>query len=1190
LASPCLHEVAGVTGGGHLQKIIEAYLESDSWYDIKRAVNDGHRHIAIGGATTVGKALLLALAKKQWSWPLLLISSTATQAAQWMTELQALFGDEHVAYFPPEEVLLYGALAEGPELAGQRLGLLAALVEGLIPKAIVTTWDALLVRLVSPGAFKEHTLSLEEGQELRPADFASLLHASGYERVELVESMGQFAVRGGLVDVFPLTNSEPIRIEFFGDEVDSIRSYDLTTQRSIARLRTTRVTPAREAFWPEGALASGISRLSRLLERTAQKLDPERAASLRKNIGQDLERLASGMVFPGRGKYLSFLIEQSATLLDYLPKETLLVLDEPGRLLEKAEGCQKDLEEQYKALLFAGQLLPSEQQVFLSDSEIIESLEKFRTFLLTTLARKSMRFRVDVQVTVLQKAIPNYFGQLPLLNKDVKRLAASKYRIIAIAPNVLRQREILDALQAENIDASPWVESRELPPPGTFSVAVGALTEGVELPDVKLYILAEANLSGKSRLSKRRQVKAAGEGARLSSYRDLAVGDFVVHLHHGIGKYLGVRTMEIAGIQRDYIEIQYNGADKLYVPADQLHLVQKYVGGEAKEPRLHALGGTDWAKTRAKVKESVEKMAEELLVLYAKRASQIGYAAGPDKPWQREMEDNFPYVETPDQLRSIEEVKKDMESPQVMERLLCGDVGYGKTEVAVRAAFKAVMEGKQVALLVPTTILAEQHYHTFRERFAGFPVEVALLNRFRSPEDNRTAAKRISAGLVDVAIGTHRLFNADVRFKDLGLLIIDEEQRFGVQHKEKLKMIRHNVDVLSLSATPIPRTLHMAMAGLRDVSVIETPPEDRYPVQTYVIEHDSYAIRHAIVREIERGGQVYYVHNRVRTIKSAAAYLQSLLPDARIAVGHGQMAEESLERIFLDFLEGEYDILLSTTIIESGLDIANVNTIVVEDADRLGLAQLYQLRGRVGRSSRVGYAYFTYRPDKSLTEVAEKRLNALREFTQLGAGFKIALRDLEIRGAGNILGPEQHGFVASVGFDLYTQLLEEAVRTLKGEKVAKTIECEVKLPVDAFFPGRYIRDSKQKVEMYKKVAAARGEEEILDIYDELVDRYGDLPEPVENLMMVARLKILAGSVGGTLVTLTDKGLLLKLDSAVSLDPARFSAVHKKYSELGVQNHKGYALTFKSEGKSTMQSVSRMLEALRLLVAKEGDGP
>ncbi len=693
-------------------------------------------------------------------------------------------------------------------------------------------------------------------------------------------------------------------------------------------------------------------------------------------------------------------------------------------------------------------------------------------------------------------------------------------------------------------------------------------------------------MSGKSKLRKRRPVRAAGEGARLTSHRDLAVGDFVVHLHHGIGKYIGVRTMEIAGTQRDYIEIHYNAADKLYVPADQLHLVQKYVGGEGKEPKLHALGGTDWAKTRAKVRESVEKMAEELLALYAKRASLVGYAAGPDKPWQLEMEGNFAYVETADQLRSIEEVKKDMESPEVMERLLCGDVGYGKTEVAVRAAFKAVMEGKQVAVLVPTTILAQQHYHTFRERFAGFPIEVALLNRFRSAEDNRETAKRISAGIVDVAIGTHRLFNADVRFKDLGLLVIDEEQRFGVQHKEKIKMVRHNVDVLSLSATPIPRTLHMAMVGLRDVSVIETPPEDRYPVQTYVIEHDSYAIKHAILREIERGGQVYYVHNRVRTIKSVASYLQVLLPEARIAVGHGQMAEETLERIFLDFLEGEYDILLSTTIVESGLDIANVNTIVVEDADKLGLAQLYQLRGRVGRSNRVGYAYFTYRPDKTLTEVAEKRLSALREFTQLGAGFKIALRDLEIRGAGNILGPEQHGFVASVGFDLYCQLLEEAVRTLKGEKVAKPIECEIKLPVDAYFPSRYIRDSQQKVEMYKKAASARHEAEIIDILDELVDRYGDLPEPVENLLLIARLKILAGKLGCTLVTTTDKGMLLKLDAEAALDPAVFSAVHRQFHELGIQNHKGYALTFRSEGRSLMQSVTRLIEALRLLIVKE----
>ena len=1175
-------------GGGRLQKVVDEYLQSDSWYEIKRAVQGGSRHIYISGATAVGKSFLLALAKRQWNWPMLVVAPSAVQATQWHVELQGILGEEEVAYFPPEEVLLYGALAQGPELAGQRLSLLAHLAAGKCPTAIVTTWDALLIRIVPPTIFREHTLFLSEGQALSRDAFIAMLHASGYERVELVESMGQFAVRGGLVDVFPLVAEEPVRIEFFGDEIDSLRNYDLTTQRSVSRLKQVRITPAREAFWSEEAAALAIERLSTLLQSTVRKLDPERGALLNKNIGQELEKLKEGIPFTGRGKYLSYFLAEAATLLSYLPEGTLVVLDEPSRLLEKAEGCQKDLDEQYKALLIAGQILPSQQRLFKSDTEVIAGLEKFRTFLLATLPKRPGRLRVDGQISVLQKAPPNYHGQMTLLVKDVKRLSASGYRMMAIAPTETRQEEMLEAFRAENILASKWDVATELPPPGTFSVVVDGLTEGLELPDIKLYLLTESNLSGKSRLRKRRQLRVAGEGARLTSHRDLAVGDFVVHMHHGIGKYLGVSTMEIAGTKRDYIEIRYNGEDKLYLPAEQLHLVQKYVGGEGKEPKLHSLGGTEWAKTRAKVRESVEKMAEELLLLYAKREAVLGISCGPDKPWQREMEDNFPYVETADQLRSIEEVKLDMQSPKVMERLLCGDVGYGKTEVAIRAAFKAVMEGRQVAVLVPTTILAEQHYHTFRERFSGFPVEVALLNRFRSAEDNKEAAKRISAGLVDVAIGTHRLFNADVRYKDLGLLIIDEEQRFGVQHKEKIKMIKNNVDVLSLSATPIPRTLHMAMVGLRDVSVIETPPEDRYPVQTYVVEHDDYAIKHALEREIERGGQVYYVHNRVRTIKSVAAYLQNLLPEARIAVGHGQMPEEKLERVFLDFLEGEYDILLSTTIIESGIDIANVNTIVVEDADKLGLAQLYQLRGRVGRSSRVGYAYFTYRPDKTLTEVAEKRLNALREFTQLGAGFKIALRDLEIRGAGNILGPEQHGFVASVGFDLYCQLLEEAVRTQKGEKIEKAVECEIKLPVDAYFPSRYIRDSQQKVEMYKRVAAARQETEIMDIYDELVDRYGDLPEPVETLLIIARLKMLAAKLAIYLVTLQEKGLVLKFAPEANLDPSHVSAVHRQFPELGIQNHKGYALVFKDTGRGLLPRMTRVLEALRLMVAKEDE--
>ncbi len=1163
-----------------MQQIIKEYIESDSWYDIARAAKEGHRHLYISGATQLGKALLLGAAVTQWKVPLLVVAPLASHAERLRADVERLLPEVDVAVFPAEEAPLFGVTAQSPELLGQRLALLARLSSGERPAVVITTWDALLVRLVPPDIFRAHCLKVRVSQSLRRDDLVLRLVSSGYERVELVEAMGQFAVRGGIVDVFPLSGQEPVRLEFFGDTVDSIRAYDLTTQRSQTRLSSVTLPPAVEVFWPESQATAGLEQIRTSLKAALAHLDAERGRQLKRHIESDIERLQSGISFPGRSRYWPFFLADAATLLDYLPSDTTVVLDEPTRLLEKAEGVARDLKEQYAAMLTGGQILSAQHRAYLHDFELIHALERFPTVLLAILPKRPSRFRISAQLTVLQKTTPSYYGQLELLRKDIRRLTQSGYRLLLTVSSPERGVELARQLREEHIEAVQWTES-VLPPRGVLAIVGGELEEGLELPDSKLLILSEGDISGKARARRRRQPKAAAEGARLLSHRDLAPGDYVVHAHHGIGRYVSIRSLQVGGVERDYIEINYSGEDKLYVPTDQMHLIQKYVGAEGREPKVHSLGSGEWAKTKVRVKESVQKMAKELVALYAERASVTGFSFGPDKPWQKEMEDNFPYVETPDQLRSIEEVKADMQSPKVMERLLCGDVGYGKTEIAVRAAFKAILDGKQVAVLVPTTILAEQHFHTFRERFAGFPIEVAVLSRFKGTKDNKQTAKRIAAGAVDLAIGTHRLLGADVRFKDLGLLIIDEEQRFGVQHKEKVKMLKNDVDVLTLSATPIPRTLHMAMVGLRDVSVIETPPEDRYPVQTYVCEHHDGSIKHAIERELERGGQVYYVHNRVRTIKSAAAYLQSLVPNARIAIGHGQMGEEKLERIFLDFLEGEYDILLSTTIIESGLDIPNVNTIVVEDADKFGLAQLYQLRGRVGRATRVGYSYLTYHPDKNLTEVAEKRLSALREFTQLGAGFKIALRDLEIRGAGNLLGPEQHGFMAAVGFDLYCQMLEEEIQALRGVEPIKPVEVEIKLPIDAFFPGRYIRDSRQKVEMYKRVAAAKSEDELDDVVDELIDRYGETTEPVNNLLNVARLKIVAGKLAIAGITGTDQMITLKLSQDARIDANVIMRAYAQYKEMAVENQKGHALIWRGHGELAVQ-VPRLIKALRLL--------
>jgi len=1170
-----------------VREIIRVYAQGDSWYEISHAAKNGARHMYVSGTTTLGKALLAATAEQEWERPVLIITSHAQHAERLVADLEGFVGEGKAVLFPPDEALQYGVFAQSPELVGQRLGILARLALGDSPGIVVAAWDALLAKLAPPDLFRTHTLHFQVGLEIPRDKLMQTLSAAGYERVELTEAPGQFSVRGGLIDIYPLTSEEPVRIEFYGDEIDSIRGFDLTSQRTTVSRANVLISPATEAFWEAEASLKGIERIEKKLSSTVASLGTERAAGLKKNVEQDLEKLRSGLPFPAKGKYLSYFVPETATLFDFLPSDSLVLVAEPTRVLERAENAQADLDEQYRSLLLSGHILPDQFRSFVSDNDVLAAVERFQTLLLSSLPNRPSRLRVDEQLAVLQKATPNYHGQLELLRKDMRRLTSAGYHMLSLVSTKEKQADLIRGLREEEINAREWSMEDGLPPVGVLGVSVGVLEEGIELPDIKLHILSEGDLMARTRQRKRRQIRTAAEGARLSSYRDLSVGDYVVHVHHGIGKYLGIKTMDIAGIQRDYIEIRYNGEDKLYVPTEQLHLVQKYVGAEGKEPKLHALGSSEWGKTKVRVTESVEKMAEELVALYAQREAVPGFCFSPDKPWQAEMEDSFPYVETPDQLRSIDEVKADMEQPKVMDRLLCGDVGYGKTEVAVRAAFKAVLDGKQVAILVPTTILAQQHYKTFKERFSGFPIEIALLSRFRGANDNRDAARRISAGLVDIAIGTHRLFNADVRWKDLGLVVIDEEQRFGVAHKEKLKMLKNSVDVLTLSATPIPRTLHMAMVGLRDVSAIETPPEDRYPVQTYVIEHQDGVIKNALERELVRGGQVYYVHNRVRTIKSVAVYLQSLVPEARIAIGHGQMPEEKLERIFLDFLDGEYDILLSTTIIESGLDIPNVNTIIVEDADRFGLAQLYQLRGRVGRSTRLGYAYLTYRPEKSLTEVAEKRLSALREFTQLGAGFKIALRDLEIRGAGNLLGPEQHGSVASVGFDLYCQLLEDAVRSLRGAKPKRPVEVEIKLPVDAYFPSRYIRDSKQKVEMYKRVAAAHGLEEIEDVIDELIDRYGEPPEPVMNLLGVAKLKIVASKLGITLITTDDNGILCKLSPETVVTADAVTRVYKHFSQLSMRNVRGFAILWRVASDRLVSSLPNLITALQMLGESEG---
>ena len=893
-------------------------------------------------------------------------------------------------------------------------------------------------------------------------------------------------------------------MEWFDDVVDSIRTFDPDGQRSIDKLQAYTVPPCQELIADERRFKSAAQHASELLDQQLEKMTDRTAKDrLRGEIGSELERLHQHIHFPELYKYIALLYPERQTLYDYMPPDTLLVIDEPTRLIETARQLERDEAEWQAHLLGNGKSLPGFKLA--RDTDDLLYRRPFPSLFLSLFLRQIPQTQPQNILNFICRGMQNFHGQMNVLKAEMERWKKAGTTIMMLAGSGERMDRLRRVLGDYDIEAPQLLE--------------GSLQSGFELPGSHLVVISEAELFSQKQRKARRVDKNMDNAERIKSYTELKVGDYVVHQNHGIGKYIGIGTLEIGGIHKDYLHIIYAGGDKLSVPIDQIDLIQKYVGSEEKEPKIYKLGGSEWTRVKNKVRGSVKDIADDLIKLYAQRQEATGFGFGPDTAYQNEFEAMFPYDETPDQLRAIREIKQDMETGRPMDRLLCGDVGYGKTEVAVRAAFKAAIEGKQVAVLVPTTILAQQHYETFRERFSEFPFNVQVLSRFRSRKEQTETMKGLKAGTVDVVIGTHRLLSQDIVFKDLGLLIVDEEQRFGVSHKEKLKRLKTNVDVLTLTATPIPRTLHMSMLGVRDLSVIETPPENRFPVQTYVVEYNVGLVREAIERELARGGQVYYLYNRVQGIYQMAELLSSLVPEARVAVGHGQMSEQELEKTILDFLDGESDVLVSTSIIETGVDIPNVNTLIVHDADKMGLSQLYQLRGRVGRSNRIAYAYFTYQRDKVLTEVAEKRLQSIKEFTELGSGFKIAMRDLAIRGAGNLLGAEQHGFIASVGFDLYSQMLGDEIAARKKEMFGedtvaeKPVQTVVDLSLDAYLPSDYIYDSIQKIEIYKKVAALSSLEDTDDLRDELVDRFGELPQPVDTLLDVARLKVYGARYG-----------------------------------------------------------------------------
>ncbi|WP_308637024.1 transcription-repair coupling factor [Paenibacillus silvisoli] len=1086
-----------------MKALLEAYAADTDFGSVVSGIKKGMQEQLISGLAGSSRQVMIAALKREFERPMLVVTHNMFAAQKIAEDLVECLSEQEVLLYPANELVAAEAAISSPETLAQRMDVLIRLSQGF-RGIVVVPFSGVRRFLPVSSVMAAARIELKVGETLALEAFLRQMVELGYVRVDKVEGKGEMSVRGGIVDLFPLTSPHPYRVEWFDDEIDSIRTFDPSEQRSIEKLEQYTVPPCQELTADERRFENAAQHAADLLELQLQKMTDRTAKDrLRSEIGAEIEKLRQHHYFPEIYKYISLLYPERQTLFDYMPKDTLLIYDEPTRLIETGRQLERDEAEWATHLMTNGKALPSLALARPSDDVLFH--RPFPTLFLSLFLRQIPHTQPQNILNVVCRSMQSFHGQMNVLKAEMERWRKTGAKVMMLAGNPERMDRMRRVLHDYGIEPPLIIE--------------GNLQTGFELPSIHLIVITEGEMFSQKQRKARRLDKKMDNAERIKSYTELKVGDYVVHQNHGIGKYMGIGTLEIAGIHKDYMHIMYAGGDKLSVPIEQIDLIQKYVGAEEKEPKVYKLGGSEWTRVKSKAQSSVKDIADELIKLYAERQATSGFGFGPDTSYQQEFEAMFPYDETNDQLRAIAEIKKDMQTPRPMDRLLCGDVGYGKTEVAVRAAFKAAIEGKQVAILVPTTILAQQHYETFRERFSGFPFNVQVLSRFRSKKEQTATMKGLKAGTVDVVIGTHRLLSQDIIFKDLGLLIVDEEQRFGVSHKEKLKRLKTSVDVLTLTATPIPRTLHMSMLGVRDLSVIETPPENRFPVQTYVVEYSPSLVREAIERELARGGQVYYLYNRVQGIYQMAEQINALVPDARVAVGHGQMSEQELEKTILDFLDGESDVLVSTSIIETGVDIPNVNTLIVHDADKMGLSQLYQLRGRVGRSNRIAYAYFTYQRDKVLTEVAEKRLQSIKEFTELGSGFKIAMRDLSIRGAGNLLGAEQHGFIASVGFDLYSQMLADEIKKRKmdmggeEEEPVKEVSTVIDMSIDAYLPSAYIYDSIQKIEIYKKVAAARTFEEVEDLREELIDRFGDLPQSVDNLLSVARLKVYGALLG-----------------------------------------------------------------------------
>lgn len=1090
------------------------------------------------GVPEAGRAAVVAALARQWPGPVLWIAAGPERARLIQEELAIWTGaPERVHGFPAPEALFYDRAPWEAETIRQRIAVLSLLAGGSLggevhpqpaPMVVTSAW-ALMVKTVPPMLLRGGNRALRRGQFRPPAELTASWLRFGYQPASVVEEPGTFSVRGGIVDVFPPSMTLPVRIEFFGDEIESLRSFDPATQRSGQSLESATIIPASEVLMSQGA-------------RAAAALRRNGHSDLTPAVGQRLERDAAGLetgeAFVGSEFYLPYLYPEPATILDYLDDRTLVIVDDLLGVRTAVQALESQAADLRLALVSDGELPANWPLPYFEWGELAARLAMKRGL---SLGYDAPPEELRLEEDSLQVG-PRYGGRMKQAFDDVRRNQRAGGRTVVVSRQTARLHNLLREL---GIDARPVAGIEETPPAGSLTLVQGSLAEGWSLRQGELTMLTDAEIFGWRRSQPRRQ-KRRRATAPETSYADLREGEYVVHMDHGVGVYRGLVRKVVGDVEREYLQIEYAGGDMLFVPVPQVDRVTRYVGGEEREVTLQRLGTADWSQIKARTRKAVEQIARDLLDLYATREIAPGHAFAADNPWQLELEASFPYEETEDQLRALQDVKRDMERAKPMDRLICGDVGYGKTEVALRAAFKAVMDGKQVAVLVPTTVLAQQHYYTFDERLRAFPVRVDMLSRFRTREEQRAIVADLEEGKIDIIIGTHRLLQRDVRFRDLGLLIIDEEQRFGVGHKERLKQLRREIDVLTMTATPIPRTLYMSLTGVRDMSTINTAPEDRLPIRTQVTEHDEGLIRKAILRELDRGGQVYFVHNRVQGIYQVAQQLQRLVPEAMLAVGHGQMEEEELARVMLDFAAGKHDLLVCTTIIESGLDIPNVNTIIVNRADRFGLAQLYQLRGRVGRSSNRAYAYLLYNRHQQLTPVAQRRLETLLEANELGAGFQVAMRDLEIRGAGEILGAQQHGHIVAVGFDLYCRMLAQAVRRLQAEQEGRPVAQDgpllaveggpvIDLPLSAHLPEGYVPEESLRLRLYRRLAEIGRPGDVEELAQELEERFGPPPPAVRNLLYLLRLKVLAA--GGDVSGVVSEGREVVLRFPGPLPPA-----------------------------------------------------